>query len=97
MTNYNDGKWHGWDGGDCPVHPESVIEAVYILHQSGSDTMLFNNAAREKHWASPCLFRVIAENREPRTVTLYEDDAGNFGMGPCFGFFKARKFLEVLE
>lgn len=25
MTNYNDGKIHGWNGGDCPVHPETVV------------------------------------------------------------------------
>ena len=24
MVDYNDGNWHGWDGGECPVHPESV-------------------------------------------------------------------------
>jgi hypothetical protein len=26
MTDYNDGAWHGWNGGECPVHPESVIK-----------------------------------------------------------------------
>lgn len=25
MTNYNDGKIHGWNGGECPVHPESRV------------------------------------------------------------------------
>ena len=25
MTNYNDGQIHGWNGGECPVHPESVV------------------------------------------------------------------------
>ena len=29
MTNYNDGNWHGWNGGECPVHPESVVEVQY--------------------------------------------------------------------
>ncbi len=31
MTNYNDGKWHGWNGGDCPVHPESVVETRHLF------------------------------------------------------------------
>lgn len=26
MTNYNNGQIHGWNGGDCPVHPETVVE-----------------------------------------------------------------------
>lgn len=26
--NYNDGNWHAWEGGECPVHPESEIQAV---------------------------------------------------------------------
>ena len=26
MTNYNDGQIHGWNGGDCPVHPETVVK-----------------------------------------------------------------------
>lgn len=26
MTNYNDGKIHGWNGGDCPVHPETEVK-----------------------------------------------------------------------
>lgn len=25
MTDYNDGKIHGWNGGDCPVHPETEV------------------------------------------------------------------------
>jgi hypothetical protein len=25
MNDYNDGKWHGWNGGECPVHPDSVV------------------------------------------------------------------------
>jgi hypothetical protein len=27
--DYNDGKWHGWNGGECPVHPETVVEVSY--------------------------------------------------------------------
>jgi hypothetical protein len=26
MTDYNDGNWHGWNGGDCPVHPKTTIK-----------------------------------------------------------------------
>jgi hypothetical protein len=30
MTDYNDGKWHGWNGGECPVHPLTVVETRYL-------------------------------------------------------------------
>jgi hypothetical protein len=29
MTDYNDGKWHGWNGGECPVDPDSLIVCAY--------------------------------------------------------------------
>ena len=25
MTDYNDGKIHGWNGGPCPVHPKTEV------------------------------------------------------------------------
>lgn len=28
MIDYNNGKWHDWNGGECPVHPKSVVEVV---------------------------------------------------------------------
>jgi len=29
MTDYNDGEWHGWNGGECPVHPKSVVDVKF--------------------------------------------------------------------
>ena len=39
--DYNDGKWHGWNGGECPVHAESLVECAWIsgktsIHRAGS-------------------------------------------------------------
>lgn len=32
QVDYNDGRWHGWNGGDCPVHPLSKVEArIYAV------------------------------------------------------------------
>ena len=33
------GPWIGWNGGECPVHPETVIEVALILH-SGIDMIV---------------------------------------------------------
>lgn len=29
MVDYNDGEWHGWPTGACPVHPESVVDVKF--------------------------------------------------------------------
>jgi hypothetical protein len=26
-ADYNDGNWHDWRGGECPVHPKSEVKA----------------------------------------------------------------------
>jgi hypothetical protein len=59
MTDYNDGKWHGWNGGECPVDPDSEIEAYYFPDAASTGhPWQFVNVAGAKHWGFPCLFRV---------------------------------------
>ena len=60
MTDYNDGNWHGWNGGECPVHPESLIElrTPYGYHET-------NRKASITAWENPKLFRVIKPYVEP--------------------------------
>ena len=67
MTNYNDGKWHGWNGGECPVHQNSVIE---VLHAKNG--ILTSRPAGITAWGIPDLvaFRVIKEHREPKEYTI---------------------------
>lgn len=65
--NYNDGKWHGWNGGECPVHPRSVVE---VRSWAGSSRTV--NASLIKSWnddsaqSQPVAFRVVKEYKEPR-------------------------------
>jgi hypothetical protein len=52
MTDYNDGKWYGWNGGPCPLHPKTLVEVRYDdqgnkplgEHEAGS-----SNAVRWLH------------------------------------------------
>ena len=75
MTNYNDGKWHRWNGGECPVHPQSEIDMVW---PSGMYPDKANRSVREaKHFcwdveedSAPCLFRVIKEHCEQKEYTI---------------------------
>lgn len=71
MTNYNDGKWHGWNGGECPVHMRSIVETVWRFKKgdirSGKDIgMAGNTAFLGSEYGDLIAFRVVKEYREPR-------------------------------
>lgn len=27
--NYQDGQWHRWTGGECPVDPDDIVKVIY--------------------------------------------------------------------
>jgi hypothetical protein len=64
MTDYNDGKWHGWNGGECPVHPESIVEVATLSGTVSGET------AEQFFWSgdqsSIIAFRVTKTHVEPR-------------------------------
>jgi hypothetical protein len=66
LVDYNDGKWHRWSGGECPVHLDSVVEVMFIGLSSVND---FELNARSFTWDSvhaPIVaFRVTKEHVEP--------------------------------
>lgn len=61
MVNYNDGNWHGWNGGECPVHPETTVHFINIHGYSEE-----GHVADDIYWGDPLLFRVIKEYKEAR-------------------------------
>lgn len=82
MVDYNDGEWHGWNGGECPVHPESEIDAVW---PSGiDDKKSYRDAKKAKDFPwfvggpwTPFLFRVTKpydEPPKPREFWIVETD-----------------------
>lgn len=82
MTNYNDGKWHGWNGGECPVHPKTLVDTRWQDESRGSlGEILAGNVMSEcwthtnsiKHCNRIIAFRVIKEHREPREWWIYPD------------------------
>ena len=111
MTDFNDGKIHGWDGGECPVHPETVVR-VWLY--DGTPTK-----KRAKFlgwsWSHPdrfpesniIAFQVVKEHREPKTIWvneyaggfsaiyLSEDDATRFAGSSATRI--AVKYVEVIE
>ena len=78
MTNYNDGKWHGWNGGECPVHPKTVVE---VLFGDGSGAGEKENASSFGWMVHPIpvAFRVVKEHKEPREFWFYKLASGDWG------------------
>lgn len=79
VTDYNDGNWHGWNGGECPVHPKSVVEAVWHDPHNEAAGMTGPRPAGDQEvgpslaWAHVVKFRVIKQHREPREVWIWTD------------------------
>lgn len=93
MTNYNDGKWHGWNGGECPVHPLTTVSG------------LEENGDRWTGWAKDCdwpsfrgAFRVIREHREPREFwivpTQFHPSGFSVSTGPDRDGIHVREVIE---
>lgn len=84
MTDYNDGKWHGWNGGECPVHPESEVETSWRIYRGGfrdghDYSKACNIAWEGNEHGSIIAFRVTkpyVEPKKPREV--WADDGGCF-------------------
>jgi hypothetical protein len=77
MTNYNDGKWHKWEAGSCPVHPESIVSVLFAWNK---DEIVSGEKARAWYWGDATLvaFRVVKEYKEPREwwVNVYPTSSG---------------------
>lgn len=81
-VNYNDGKWHGWNGGECPVHPRSFVEISWRLKDGDITGSGMPDAAECWFWNGNDIgdiiaFRVIKEHKEPREFYAYHDSFGN--------------------
>lgn len=72
MTNYNDGKWHGWNGeGEQPVHDKTVVEVILIGTAHGKEASKDSSWADAYNWSWDTYsyiiaFRVLQEYKEPR-------------------------------
>jgi hypothetical protein len=76
-TNYNDGKWYGWDGGECPVHPETMVETVWVNGDCKKGVASRWKWRVEGQIQYMIAFRVIKEHREPREWWSLWSPSGN--------------------
>lgn len=71
MTNYNDGKWHGWNGGACPVHPETVVEVQFDTDRDVEKAKNLEwQHQHEGTYSDIIAFRIIKEYKEPMEVWM---------------------------
>jgi len=75
MTDYNDGKWHGWNGGECPVDVDTIVEGMYLRNDMPAPESPCKDRAGHFDWeyeAANTLiaFRVVKEYREPKEYTI---------------------------
>ena len=106
MTDYNDGKVHGWNGGDCPVHPQTLIKVFYRGILSNLDYK-----AKNVYWGhcGGCgdivAFQVVKEHKEPMVIwvniykngfsPVYESEKEALDSAVYAVVRSAVKFIEV--
>lgn len=75
--DWNDGTIHGWNGGDCPVHPETVVE-FWMRGDGWADYC----KAGELDWVHSeksfdiIAFRVVKQHVEPKVIWVNEGKKG---------------------
>lgn len=77
MTDYNDGKVHGWNGGDCPVHPLSLVKVFQRGILSSFDYKANNVYWGHNNSSSDIVaFQVVKEYKEPMVIwmNMYGND-----------------------
>ena len=76
MSDYNDGNWHGWNGGECPVHPKSKVQ---VADYNGISPIIY---AADLNWEpitenKIAAFRVVKKFEEPKVIWVNEYPNGN--------------------
>lgn len=82
-TEYPVGQWIGWNGGECPVHPETVVD--YVWHDPdtnrcgyGSQRKAVEAGSVRLAWRNVVKFRIVTPYVEPKPplecwVNVYSD------------------------
>lgn len=68
MTQYEVGKWYGWNGGKCPVHPKSLVQVILLDGNKSSFSREY--FAGDWYWDDDdypiVAFQITKEHKEPR-------------------------------
>lgn len=75
-SDYNDGQIHGWNGGDCPVHPETVVEVWFRAGACGEKQSHIYCWSCSGGNSDIIAFRVVKEYVEPKVIWVNEEADG---------------------
>jgi hypothetical protein len=91
---YEENVWYGWNGGECPVHPFTVVEvrswAGCSRTASASSIKTWNDDGAQ---SQPVAFRVIKEHREPREWWV-SPTCNDMSISPIVGYVHVREVIE---
>ncbi len=79
MTDHRDGRWHGWNGGECPVNPEDVVDVAYNITEP--DLNVFASLRKWQHFggdADIVAFRVVKKAPRVWWVNEYADNRPSY-------------------
>lgn len=88
-VDYNDGKWHGWNGGERPVHPETVVDCLC----DESEAMYHGLLAGDVDWSTGGAFRVIKEHKAPREFWI-DPTTGSISTAPVSGYIHVKEVCD---
>ena len=107
LTDYNDGKIHGWNGGDCPVHPLTIVKLYFKRHTASNSEFVANVVGWLHHDESDDIvaFQVVKEYKEPMVIwvniykngfsSVYESEKEALNSAIYAVVRQAVKFIEV--
>ena len=78
MSDYNNGKIWGWNGGECPVHPESEVK-VWFRGRDYSGARYYAVKLEWNHkdsFSDIIAFQVTKPHVEPKSIWVNEYKAG---------------------
>ena len=72
VPDWNNGQIHGWNGGECPVHPETVVEVWFRRKDSDickANALFWHHADA---YDDIIAFKVVKPYVEPKVIWVNE-------------------------
>ena len=78
MTDYNDGQIWGWNGGDCPVHPKTVVEVWFRCKDSDIWSAGGLEWRHTDEYDDIIAFKAVKQYAEPKVIWVNEYPDGSY-------------------
>ena len=72
MTDYNNGQIWGWNGGECPVHPKTVVEVWFRCKDSDIWSAGGLEWSHTNEYDDIIAFKAVKQYAEPKVIWVNE-------------------------